>query len=675
MIYPLAFICTSFLFGSFLSAMSDYKEALVFIILIIISLSVTAIIVRKSKGVLLLLCLASFITGAIYLYGYSQFHICQIKDYYNTEITVSGKVTDIIQNGFVIKSDTINGKKINGTIKFNVYNYNDINCDCGDNVMFCGKLKSYNLSAFYGGFNARKYNMTNKVYGHIYTEGVEVIKNGKDVFYSIRTRMSDSISYNFGGDKGEFLKALLIGDKSGFSNALKTNLMKSSLSHVAVVSGLHLSILISFAGVFAAFLKRHKVLYVAVMLILLGLFVGIIGQHPSVLRAVVMATYCLIAVFLNKRYDAFTALTFSAVLLVVINPFYVQSVSFQLSYAATFAIIVTINKEGRHVLLTTVSVFLITLPLCMYYFNFASLAMFFTNLLVTPIVSILLPVGYLMQIFPFLRYFAGALIDIMLIIIEAFGSFDILNIKAAVPSVFIILVMYTAAGAFLSLVIFGRKRFAAIMLVVSMSCFVAGCFKPDDYIKVFNDGDNVVHIKSLKGKNIICTAGYDNIESYVNKHYIECIDALILTKLPDNFDLKNIRIKKLYLPEYNSREISGDFSIKYYDTEVIEIDGATITPVSFMPYKSKVDEKRPVLHISYGGKSILFEPYVNDELNKEYLSTVEADIVVLKDASAICKRAEFVIGSGLQPNENVIYYDTEKSGSIVFYDDKIKTLR
>jgi len=263
----------------------------------------------------------------------------------------------------------------------------------------------------------------------------------------------------------------------------------------------------------------------------------------------------------------------------------------------------------------------------------------------------------------------------MLLVIEAFGSFEILNIKAAVPSIPLLVAMYSAIGGFLSIIIFGRRKTACVFVSVALLAFALGAVQPDSYVKVFNDGDNVVHIKSSKGKDIICTSGYDNIESYVNKMNIECIDALVLTKLPSNYDFKNINIKKIYAPKYDDKKISGNFSVKYYDTDVIIIDGVKITPVSFAPYRSKVDEKRPVLHINNGKKSILFEPYANYELNERYLSQLDADIVVLKHGASIKKPYEVVVGSGLQQTENMLYYDIEKCGSIIFYDDKTKTLR
>lgn len=202
------------------------------------------------------------------------------------------------------------------------------------------------------------------------------------------------------GDCAAFARALLLGDTSKLSYALDTRLKVTGIRHVAAVSGLHISI---FFAIVCTMTFRKRYLTAVFGLPLLLLFAAVAGFTPSVNRACIMCGLMVLAQLFSREYDGPTALAFSALVLLVQNPYVISSVSFQLSVASVAGILAAApgiqgyfarffpNGKSRksrflQAAATGVPVSLssqvFTLPLCAYYFGAVSLVGILTNLLV-----------------------------------------------------------------------------------------------------------------------------------------------------------------------------------------------------------------------------------------------------------------------------------------------------
>ncbi len=136
------------------------------------------------------------------------------------------------------------------------------------------------------------------------------------------------------GDNAGLLKALICGDKQGMSSELRSALSVSGLSHIAAVSGMHLSVL---AGFVCALLGKRLGSAAAVPLILL--YAGLTGFSPSVMRAAVMWLMAIGAFFARRENDSLTALCTALMVLAAANPFSLLSPSLLLSFTATLGIL------------------------------------------------------------------------------------------------------------------------------------------------------------------------------------------------------------------------------------------------------------------------------------------------------------------------------------------------
>lgn len=225
----------------------------------------------------------------------------------------------------------------------------------------------------------------------------------------LRRSIGETVERYFPEDVAGFARALLIGDTSALSYDQDVALQTSGIRHVVAVSGLHVSILFSFAYTVAG--KRR--IWTAVLGIpLLVLFAAVAGFSPSVLRACLMQILMILSLLLNKEYDPPTALATAVLCMLLCNPVLVTSASLQLSVGCIIGIFLfcqpihdyllrgrmgklakgkTFLPRSLRWIVSTVAVSIsatvATTPLTAWYFGTVSLVGIFTNLLTLWLIS------------------------------------------------------------------------------------------------------------------------------------------------------------------------------------------------------------------------------------------------------------------------------------------------
>ncbi len=129
------------------------------------------------------------------------------------------------------------------------------------------------------------------------------------------------------------LSAILTGDKSRLPRDVTADFRGSGLSHILVVSGLHLILVSRLVSLLLARVltpRRAGLLSLAFC----WLFAIISGLGSSIIRAAVMLSLVHLAEALNRRNDTLTSLMVAALLMGLQNPYTLLSVSFLLSFSA-----------------------------------------------------------------------------------------------------------------------------------------------------------------------------------------------------------------------------------------------------------------------------------------------------------------------------------------------------
>jgi competence protein ComEC len=302
------------------------------------------------------------------------------------------------------------------------------------------------------------------------------------------------------GDSRGVLKALVVGDRSEISSDNRRLFARIGVSHLLAISGLHVGMVATLSFlVFRTLLSRSETMLLrawvnraaAMLSILPVLAYGLLaGMSPSTQRAVVMVTVFLLAAVLEREGEKFNTLAVAALIILLIAPTTLFNVSFQLSFAAVFAILYclerlpwvprlrsappSIGKKVGLLVLVSASAILGTLPITLYYFNQTSLIGLASNCILVPIVGFtVVPLSLLaVVVFAFGYVPALALLKTALFILDGcLGLAHLLDripfaaTKAVTPSLTEMFLYYIL---FFSVLNWKRRRWTRVLLVVSI---------------------------------------------------------------------------------------------------------------------------------------------------------------------------------------------------------------
>ncbi|MCL4676560.1 MAG: ComEC/Rec2 family competence protein, partial [Pararhodobacter sp.] len=165
----------------------------------------------------------------------------------------------------------------------------------------------------------------------------------------LRHRISAAIRSRLPGETGGFVAAILTGDRSGIGLDTLEDLRRSNLSHLLAISGLHMGLLTGVVfGVFRAALAlvpalalRVPVRKIAALCALLAgaAYLAVSGGNVATQRAFVMAAAMLVAVMVDRRAISLRSVGLAALILLLWRPEALVSAGFQMSFAATVALV------------------------------------------------------------------------------------------------------------------------------------------------------------------------------------------------------------------------------------------------------------------------------------------------------------------------------------------------
>ncbi len=216
------------------------------------------------------------------------------------------------------------------------------------------------------------------------------------------------------------LQALLLGDRSGISDATQERFARTGLMHLLAISGLHVLLIgMVLYGLLGPALMRlgwgwRSVEWsrAALTMALLVFYALLTGGRPSVVRAVVMASLFIGGVLLQRPTYSLNTLGVAALVLLIARPAALFDAGFQLSFAAVSAIVVMLPGWRRAlperwlaskgierpvmVVLVSGAATLGTLPVLLYHFGYASFAGLVLNVAAIPLTALSMVAGIAM---------------------------------------------------------------------------------------------------------------------------------------------------------------------------------------------------------------------------------------------------------------------------------------
>jgi competence protein ComEC len=142
-----------------------------------------------------------------------------------------------------------------------------------------------------------------------------------------------------------FLEGVLVGQFHDVQ--LKASLKRFGLQHILVVSGFHFALLVLILSSCIRLFTRAKVANI-LLTVAITLYFLFIGSSASVFRAYIAASACICAKFLTKESSGINALGIGLLFVVIFEPLWCLEVGFQLSFLATWAILLLFTQITRY---------------------------------------------------------------------------------------------------------------------------------------------------------------------------------------------------------------------------------------------------------------------------------------------------------------------------------------
>jgi ComEC/Rec2-related protein len=166
---------------------------------------------------------------------------------------------------------------------------------------------------------------------------------------NFRNRVAGHVREAIGGAEGEIAAALIVGVRAGIPEPVNEALRRTGLAHILSISGLHMALVaasimgalrLGFAF-FPDFASRHAVKKFAagVALFAVAAYLLISGAEVAAQRSFIMLAVMLVAVMFDRAALTMRNLAIAALAVLAVSPHEVVGPSFQMSFAATAALI------------------------------------------------------------------------------------------------------------------------------------------------------------------------------------------------------------------------------------------------------------------------------------------------------------------------------------------------
>jgi competence protein ComEC len=329
-------------------------------------------------------------------------------------------------------------EKIQGNLRVNVYHspYSSRLYDLfvGDKIKVSARLISAKGFRNFRGFSMDLYLKSQKIHNRASSKSpllVEKTKSGNTfslprLISIIRRGLQKKIEKHFLSkssalsSQGAILEALLLGERGRMDDSVTRSLQNAGIYHLFAISGAHIAIISFFLFSLLKLLQIPKRLSYLLLMIFLIFYALLVEGRPSVMRATIMALAFFLGKIIWSHVSLINTLSLSAFVLLLLNPYSLFSVGFQLTFAATLSIILffpRIIKYMPKLPLRISEIFVLSLtaqlgimPIIATVFHRITFSSLILNYAALPLVGVIMACGYIFLPFSLISSFIGQLL-------------------------------------------------------------------------------------------------------------------------------------------------------------------------------------------------------------------------------------------------------------------------
>ena len=479
-------------------------------------------------------------------------------------------------------------------------------------------------------------------------------KSPTQFFSELRLSVCDRLRNLTDKRVGDFLSALLTGERVVVDPAISLSFYRTGTTHILALSGAHLVILAYAVSLILKIFGIGKRPRTVVTALAVAFYVPFTGMSASVTRAGVMLLISSLIFLLARRSDGPTTLSLSLFLIIAVQPFAIFDIALWLSALATLGLLLLsslLNKRGRKDKLpkraikallcaSLASVFAISASVVislLFFDSFSVLALPVTLILAVMTEALIylslfgLIFGSIIPIKPLLSLLANTTFDVT----EWFSKFE----YALVPFDFLIvrIISVILVIAIIAILLFAGKKHRKISLIVITGLFVLmnvtgitqSAIAKNRDVSVFTPDErcNILSVRS-NGEYTVIASGSSRNSTY---DAVNVANADRITK-----------IDRLILPSYT-----------YYTVDIVKNTvSKVLVDVVMLPTPQTGEE------------------YDYAVLIAEYLSTFDTSLSFINDGEDVnIGDAVFTLHSHTQPSSDKLLntYSIKHADDVMFY--------
>jgi competence protein ComEC len=335
------------------------------------------------------------------------------------EVTLVGSVESFAVSkketqNVVLKVLSVNGEEGHGYVYARLKN---INTQWKDKLEVTGKLQQPYGVDLLGNFDWRRYLANKNIFTEIKTSQTRLIQTAPWYWRGIRNlreQILQAFQKSLPPDLAAIASGILLGEKTTLSSSLYSAFQDSGAIHLLVASGGNVGfvtlITLGLCGLVG--LSRRRGLFIS--LIVAAIYTCMAGADAPLVRAYVMTLCACIGYLLGRNSGVLQGLFISCFAILCWNPSALFETGFQMSFLATFSIVLCLNnyvppvawpRTGKfffRVFLASLASQLALIPIFTNVFYKVSLTGLLSNMVLVPLSSVIMSISFLYALFSFI---------------------------------------------------------------------------------------------------------------------------------------------------------------------------------------------------------------------------------------------------------------------------------
>lgn len=449
------FDCSLFLLAGIILSYNLIGNLLSLSIIVFAILSIGFLIDFKNGDKRLMIA-SLFIFLGIYLV-FANLKSGNLKEFRKVDAIYLATVDSINRNEdktkLTLKVEKVNRKKLRKKEKLLLTYRGKREFLLGEKLEFETKLSQADRNKNPKLFNYRRHLKSKKIYNIGYIEDRNIIREVMDIGpgyrlkNKFRERVDTSLNLGFSSRNKDLLSSIILGEN--YLEAEEVNKYRNlGLAHILAVSGLHIGIISMSIFSILSLMKLNKNISRIIVIGFIWFYGYLINFPVSILRANIMLSILYLSKNLKEPYDYKNTLYLSLLILLIVNPFYIFSLSFILSFASTFSLAYIYPALKNHLKIfgenisglisPIIAVNLGLGPILAYYFNSIQVLSLISNLLVVPLIGIVLNLIVILIILGdrllLIKILLNSLLNLKFLIVDILGT-NPLNLRSFSPDI------------------------------------------------------------------------------------------------------------------------------------------------------------------------------------------------------------------------------------------------